>query len=113
YSLIVHSSAFQSRASSASLGPGKLSRDVTYALRLTLTRTDANTIAIEGSISGGDLPSPAAVTTTDTPATNRDGVICTAFDTIAFASANSSGIDDLRITDITVSAPRTETAPVV
>lgn len=113
YALIVHSTAFQNRGSSASLASGKLTQGQTYTIRLTLTRTDADTIAIAGAISGGDLAAPATVTATDTPATNRDGLICTEFDTIAFAAANNAGIADLRITDISLTVPPADGAPAV
>lgn len=113
YNLITHSTAFQNLGSSASLAPGRLTKDQTYTIRLKLTRTATDAISIEGSISGGDLTTPAQITANDTNVVNRDGAICTQFDTIAFAAANNAGIDDLRITDITLTTPRVVTAPLV
>lgn len=113
YNLITHSTAFQSLGSNVSMVPGKLTKDQTYTLRLTVTRTATSSIRLEGSISGGDLTTPATVTANDTNTINRDGAICTRFDTIAFAAANNAGLDDLRITDITVSTPQSLGEPTV
>ncbi len=113
YNLITHSTAYQKIGENASMQPGTLTKDQTYTIRLTVTRTASSSLLLEGSISGGDLTAPATVTANDTNTINRDGAICTRFDTIAFASANNAGLDDLRITDIAISTPHSLGEPVV